>query len=52
MANAATHWAGLPASQYAQRPHERSSETSTRSPARMPSGGTEGARSVTTPANS
>ena len=52
MANAAVHWAGLPASQRAQRPHERSSETRTRSPTPMLPGGTAGPRSVTTPASS
>ena len=52
MAYAVVHWAGLPAAQYSQCPHERSSETSTRSPTPMPPGGTAGPRSVTTPANS
>ena len=52
MANAAVHWAGLPASQDAQRPQERSSETITRSPVPTLPGGTAGPRSVTTPASS
>ena len=52
MANSVAHWVGMPASQNSQRPHERSSDTRTRSPTPMSVAPATGPTSVTTPATS